>query len=318
MRIVILDDYQNVALQMADWSRIRAAHEVVSFTEHIGDEAELVRRLGAVDVLCIMRERTPVMRGLIEKLPSLKLIVTTGGAHSSLDLKAAAERSITCCGTASSRFATAELTFGLILALARGIVPQHNSVRAGGWQLELGEDVRDKTLGIIGLGSLGSKVAGFGAAFGMNVVAWSQNLTDEQAKAGGATRVSKEELFSRSDFITIHYKLSARSRGMVGAPDFARMKRTAYFINTSRGPLIDEKALVAVLEDGRIAGAALDVFDNEPLPKDDPLRTCPRLIVTPHVGYASRENYATYFREMVEDIEGWLAGKPVRVLKPAA
>ena len=241
--------------------------------------------------------------------------MTTGGAHAGLDVKAAAERGIMCCSTASSRFATAELTFGLILALARGIVTQHNSVRAGGWQLALGEDIRDKTLGIIGLGSLGSKVAGFGKAFGMNPIAWSQNLTDEQAKAGGAVRVSKEELFARSDFITIHYKLSPRSRGIVGAEDIARMKNTAYFINTSRGPLIDEKALLAALQEGRIAGAALDVFDDEPLAKDHPARSCPRLITTPHVGYASRENYVTYYREIVEDIEGWLAGNPVRVLK---
>ena len=316
MRIAILDDYQGVALEMADWSRIRAAHEVISFKEHIGDEGALVAKLGAVDILCIMRERTPVMRSLIEKLPSLKLIVTTGGAHASLDVKAAAERGITVCGTASSRFATAELTFGLILALARGIVAQHNSVRSGGWQLELGEDVQGKTLGIIGLGSLGSKVAGFGRAFGMAPIAWSQNLSDEQAKAGGATRVSKDELFASSDFISIHYKLSPRSRGIVGAADFARMKKTAYFVNTSRGPLIDEPALIKSLQEGRIAGAALDTFCDEPLPKDHPIRTCPRLVLTPHVGYASRENYVTYFTEMVEDIEGWLAGKPVRVQKP--
>ena len=315
MRIAILDDYQGVALQMADWSRIRAQHEVVSFQQHIGDEGELVAKLGAVDILCIMRERTPVLRSLIEKLPNLKLVVTTGGAHAGIDIKAAAERGIAVCGTASSRHATAELTFGLILALARGIVAQHNSVRNGGWQLELGEDVHGKTLGIIGLGSLGSKVAGFGRAFGMVPVAWSQNLTDEQAKASGATRVSKDELFARSDFISIHYKLSPRSRGIVGAADFARMKKTAYFINTSRGPLIDEPALIAALREGRIAGAGLDVFDDEPLAKDHPLRSCPRLVVTPHVGYASRENYVTYFREVVEDIEGWLAGKPVRALK---
>ena len=317
MRIAILDDYQNVVLDMADWSRIRAAHEVVSFNEHIGDEGELVRRLGAVDILCIMRERTPVMASLIGKLPSLKLIVTTGGAHAGLDVKAAAERGIVCCGTASSRYATAELTFGLILALARGIVPQHNSVRAGGWQLALGEDVHGKTLGIVGLGSLGSKVAGYGRAFGMSPIAWSQNLTDEQAKAGGAVRVSKEELFARSDFISIHYKLSARSRGIAGTAEFARMKKTAYFINTSRGPLIDETALIAALQDGRIAGAALDVFEQEPLPKGHALLTCPRVLLTPHVGYASRENYVGYFREVVEDIEGWLAGKPVRVLAAA-
>ena len=316
MRIVMLDDYQNVALEMADWSRIRAAHDVVSFTEHIADENELVAKLGAVDILCMMRERTPVMKSLIDKLPTLKLIVTTGGAHSSLDVKAAAERGITVCGTASSRHATAELTFGLILALARNIVEQHNSVRSGGWQLALGEDVKGKTLGLIGLGNLGAQVAGFGRAFGMNTIGWSQNLTDDQAKAVGCTRVSKEELFARSDFISIHYKLSPRSRGIAGAADIARMKKTAYLINTSRGPLVDEPALIAALQEGRIAGAGLDVFSEEPLSKTHPLRTCPRVIVTPHVGYASRENYVTYFREVVEDIEAWMAGSPVRVQKP--
>ena len=315
MRIAILNDYQSVALEMADWSRIRAAHEVVSFNQHIADQNELAAKLGAVDIVCIMRERTMVDRALLEKLPTLKLIVTTGGAHAGLDVKAAAERGIVCCGTASSRFATAELTFGLILALARGIVPQHNAVRTGGWQLELGEDVNGKTLGIIGLGSLGAKVAGFGRAFGMIPIAWSQNLTDEQAKAGGAERVGKDELLARSDFVSIHYKLSARSHHIVGAAEIARMKKTAYLINTSRGPLIDELALITALHEGRIAGAGLDVFDQEPLPLHHPLRYCPRLDVTPHVGYASRENSAGYYREVVDDIEGWLAGKPVRVLK---
>ena len=315
MKIVILDDYQGVALEMADWSRIRAAHDVVSFREHIADQDELVRRLGDVEILCIMRERTSVMRDLIERLPKLKLIVTTGGVHAALDAKAAVERGITVCTTASSRFATAELTFGLVLALARKIVSQHNSIREGGWQLGLGEDIRGKTLGIIGLGGLGSQVASLGKAFGMKVVAWSQNLTDEQAEKGGAKRVSKEELMSTSDFVTIHYKLSPRSKGIVAAADIARMKRTAYLINTSRGPLIDEPALIAALSEYRIAGAGLDVFDSEPLAKDHPLRTMPNVVLTPHVGYASRENYFTYFGEMVENIEGFLAGKPVRVAK---
>jgi phosphoglycerate dehydrogenase-like enzyme len=315
MRIVMLDDYQQVALKMADWSRIQAAHEVVSFKDHIADEDELVRQLGDVEVLCIMRERTPVMRSLIEKLPKLRLIVTTGGAHASLDVKAATERGITVCGTGSSRFATAELTFGILLALARGIVAQHNSVQSGGWQLELGQDVRGKTLGLIGLGNLGSQVAGFGKAFGMVPIAWSQNLTDEQAKAGGAARVTKDELFRQSDFISVHYKLSARSRGIVGAAEIAMMKPTAYLINTSRGPLIDEKAMIDAIEAGRIAGAGLDVFDEEPLPADHYFRTSKRVVVTPHVGYASADNYVTYFRELVEDIEAWLAGTPVRVLK---
>ena len=315
MRIVLLDDYQGVALELADWSRILGSHEVVSFRDHIEDEDELVRRVGAVDVLCIMRERTSVMRPLIDKLPSLKLIVTTGHAHAGLDHKYAIERGITVCTTASSRFATAELTFGLLLALARQIVAQHNSVRAGGWQLGLGQDVRGKTLGVIGLGNLGAQVAGFGKAFGMNVVGWSQNLTDEAAKAAGVSKVSKEELFRTSDFITIHYKLSARSKGVVGAADIALMKPTAYLINTSRGPLIDEAAMIAAIKDGRIAGAGLDVFDNEPLPKDHFFRTSPHVVVTPHVGYVSRENYITYYREIVENIEGWLAGKPMRLLK---
>ena len=314
MRIAILNDYQGVALELADWSRIRAAHEVVSFREHIADQNELAARLGPVDILCIMRERTMVDRALMEKLPNLKLIVTTGGAHAGLDVKAATERGIVCCGTSSSRHATAELTFGLILALARGIVAQHNSVREGGWQLALGEDVKGKTLGVIGLGNLGAQVAGYGRAFGMNTIGWSQNLTDEQAKAAGVTRVSKDEMFLTADYITVHYKLSPRSHHLVGAADIARMKKTAYLINTSRGPLVDEKALILALHDGRIAGAALDVFDEEPLAKNHPLRSCPRLVVTPHVGYASRENYVGYFTQMVEDIEGWLAGKPVRVL----
>ena len=313
MRIVVLDDYQGVALEMADWSRIRAAHEVLSFRDHIADEAELVRRLGPVEVLCIMRERTPVMRSLLDKLPALKLIVTTGHVHAALDAKAAIGRGITVCTTGSSRFATAELAFGLVLALARQIVAQHNSVQSGGWQLALGHDVRGKTLGVIGLGNLGAQVAGFGKAFGMNVAAWSQNLTDEQAKAGGATRVSKEEMFRGSDYITVHYKLSARSKGIVGAAEIAMMKPTAYLLNTSRGPLIDEEAMIAALEEGRIAGAGLDVFDDEPLPAGHFFRTSPRVIVTPHVGYASYENYQTYYREMVENIEGWLAGVPVRV-----
>ena len=318
MRIAILNDYQGVALELADWSRIRAQHQVEVFREHIADQNELARRLADVDILCIMRERTSVMRDLIERLPKLKLIVTTGGAHASLDVKAATERGITVCGTASSRHATAELTFGIILALARQIVAQHNSIRAGGWQVGLGEDVRGKTLGLIGLGNLGQQVAGFGRAFGMVPIAWSQNMTDEQAAKGGARRVSKEELMATSDFVSVHYKLSPRSQGIVGAADIARMKRTAYLVNTSRGPLIDEQAMLAALTEKRIAGAGLDVFDDEPLAADHPLRRLPNVVVTPHVGYASRENYTTYFREVVEDIEGFLAGKPVRVLKPAA
>lgn len=314
MRIVLLDDYQGCAFELADWSRIRAAHEVVAFRDHIGDEDELVRRLGPVDVLCIMRERTAVTKSLIDKLPTLKHIVTTGHVHAALDAKAAAERGIPVSTTASSRYATAELTFGLVLALARQIVAHHNSVQSGGWQIGLGQDVRGKTLGCIGLGNLGGQVAGFGKAFGMNVVAWSQNLTAEKAEAGGARLVSKEELLRTADFISLHYKLSARSQGIVGAADIALMKPTAYLINTSRGPLIDEAAMITAIREGRIAGAGLDVFDDEPLAAGHFFRTSKNVIVTPHVGYVSRENYVTYYTQMVENIEGWLAGAPVRLV----
>lgn len=312
MRIAILDDYQGVALELGDWSRIRAKHEVVIFREHIADDDKLIAALKDFDVVCMMRERTPIMKPQIERLPNLKLIVTTGNHNASLDADTARQRGITVCGTGSSGHATSELTIGLMLALSRRLIDQHNSVRNGGWQVGLGEDVRGKTLGIIGLGKLGQQVGKVAKALGMNVVAWSQNLTAEKAEAGGAKRLEKAELFAKSDFITIHYKLSPRSVGIIGAADIARMKPTAFLINTSRGPLIEERALIAALQEGRIAGAAIDVYDVEPLPVEHPLRRLPRLITTPHVGYVSRENYDVYFREIVENIEAWLAGKPIR------
>jgi len=317
MRIVILDDYQGCAFELADWSRIRANHEVLSLRDHIADEDELVRRLGAVEVLCIMRERTAITLSLLDRLPTLKLIVTTGHVHAALDTKAAADKGIMICTTASSRYATAELTFGLLLALARQIVAHHNSVQSGGWQLALGHDVRGKTLGVIGLGNLGAQVAGFGKAFGMNVVGWSQNLTDEKAAQAGVKRVSKEELFKTSDFVSVHYKLSPRSAGIVGASDIALMKKSAYLINTSRSPLIDEAAMISALKEDRIAGAGLDVFDDEPLPAGHFFRVSKKVIATPHIGYVSHENYVTYFKEIVEDIEAWLDGKPIRVAAAA-
>lgn len=312
MRIAILDDYQDVALKLGDWSRIRAKHEVVSFREHIADDDKLIAALKDFDVVCMMRERTPIMKPQIERLPNLKLIVTTGNHNASLDADTARKRGITVCGTGSSGHATSELTIGLMLALSRRLIDHHNSVRSGGWQIGLGEDVRGKTLGIIGLGKLGQQVGKVAKALGMNVVAWSQNLTDEKAAAGGATRLEKADLFAKADFITLHYKLSPRSVGIVGAADIARMKPTAFLINTSRGPLIEEHALIAALQEGRIAGAAIDVYDIEPLPAAHPFRRLPRLITTPHVGYVSRENYDVYFREIVENIEAWLAGKPIR------
>lgn len=312
MRIAVLDDYQGVALSMGDWSRIKAKHDVVVFREHIADDDKLIAALKDFDVVCMMRERTPIMKPQIDRLPNLKLLITTGNHNASLDVAAARARGITVCGTSSSGHATSELTIGLMLALSRRIVEQHESVRNGGWQVGLGEDVRGKTLGVVGLGKLGAQVGKVAKVLGMNVIAWSQNLTDEKASAGGAKRVAKEELFQQADFITLHYKLSPRSVGIVGAAEIGLMKPTAFLINTSRGPLIDEKALIAALNHGKIAGAAIDVYDVEPLPKDHPYRSLPRLVTTPHVGYVSKENYSAYFPQIVEDIEAWLDGKPIR------
>jgi phosphoglycerate dehydrogenase-like enzyme len=312
MRIAVLDDYQGVALTMADWSRIQAKHEIVVFREHIDDDEKLIAALKGFDVICMMRERTPIQKKHIDRLPDLKFIATTGHNNASLDVEAAKARGIKMSGTHSSGHATAELTIGLMLSLSRRLIEQCESVRKGGWQVGLGEDVKGKTLGVVGLGRLGAYVAGVGKALGMNVVAWSQNLTPEKAAAGGAKYLPKDELFKQADFITVHYKLSPRSKGIVGAADIARMKPTAFLINTSRGPLVDEKALIAALQGGRIGGAALDVYDIEPLPANHPYRNVPRLITTPHVGYVSRENYATFFGQTVENIEAWLAGKPVR------
>ncbi len=314
-RIGVLDDYQNVALEMADWSAISKENEVEVFKDHLADPDAVVDRLKEFDVVVAMRERTPFPRDTLQRLPNLKLLVTTGMRNRSIDMAAAAELGITVCGTSGGSYATAELTWGLILSLARRIPAEDAATRQGKWQVTVGEGLKYKTLGVLGLGNLGSQVATVGNAFGMKVVAWSQNLTEERAAQFGATLVSKEDLLSTSDIVTIHMILSQRTRGLLGSKELALLKPTAYLVNTSRGPIVDEAALVDVLERGAIAGAAMDVFDEEPLPVDHRLRRMENTVITPHLGYVTRETYLNYFGQAVEDIQAFLAGEPVRVLE---
>jgi phosphoglycerate dehydrogenase-like enzyme len=284
------------------------------FRDHLADEEALVDRLAGFDVVVAMRERTPFPRSLLERLPALRLLVTTGMRNASIDLKAAAEAGVVVSGTGGGGWSTAELTWGLILAVTRRITQEDACVRAGEWQTGIGPDLAGKTLGVLGLGNLGARVAGYGNAFDMDVIAWSENLTGERAAEVEAELVGREELFARADVLTIHLVLSDRTRGLVGARELSLMKPTAYLVNTSRGPIVDEGALVDALRAGRIAGAALDVFDVEPLPLDHPLRDLPNAVVTPHIGYVSLETYQAMFRDAIEDIAAWLAGEPVRVL----
>ena len=315
-RIAVLDDYQYVAATYADWSRLPEAVEVVEFADHVDDRETLVRRLQPFDVVVAMRERTPFPRGLLERLPHLKLLVTTGAGNKSIDVAAATERGITVCGTGAHPPGTAELTWALILAVARHIPQEDASVRAGGWQQTVGLDLAGFTLGVIGLGRLGSRVARIGQAFEMDVVAWSDNLTDERAAEVGVRRVSKEELLSTADVVTIHLQLSDRTRGLIGREEFSRMKPSAILVNTSRGPIVDEHALVEALRGGAIHGAGLDVFDQEPLPRHHPLREMRRAVLTPHLGYVTEKTYEVFYRDAVDDVAAWLAGAPIRVVAP--
>jgi D-3-phosphoglycerate dehydrogenase len=316
-RCAILDDYQNVALQVADWSKVKGDVELKVFNETIGPADKLVAALKGVNIVCLMRERTPFPRSVIDALPDLKLIVTSGARNAAIDVAAAAERKIPVCGTETVGQPTAALTIGLMLELTRRIGFEDAKLKSGArWQTTLGIELYGKTLGVVGLGKLGGKVAAIAKALDMNVIAWSQNLTADKAKAGGATLVSKEELFRQSDFITVHLQLSQRTRGLIGASDFALMKSTAYFINTSRGPIADEKALLAVLQSRKIAGAGIDVYDIEPLPLDHPFRKLDNAVITPHLGYVTLENYRRFYGQMVENIRAWLDGKPVRVIAP--
>jgi phosphoglycerate dehydrogenase-like enzyme len=313
-RIAVLDDYQSVAADYCDWSQLPEPAEVVEFSDHVGDPDALVARLRSFDVVIAMRERTRFSREVLERLPDLRLLVTTGRRNKSIDVEAATERGITVSGTGILPNGTAELTWGLILAVARHIPQEDASVRAGGWQETVGTDLAGARLGIVGLGGQGSQVARIGLAFGMDVVAWSENLTDERAAEVGVRRVDKDELFGTSDVVTVHTLLSKRTRGLIGADDLGRMKPTAILVNTSRGPIVDQQALLDALQGGRIAGAGLDVFDEEPLPKDHPLRTAPRTVLTPHLGYVTRDTYEIFYREAVEDVAAWIAGSPLRVL----
>jgi phosphoglycerate dehydrogenase-like enzyme len=316
-RIAVLDDYQSVAADFTDWSRVPEPVEVVEFHDHVDDEDALVARLEPFDVVLAMRERTTLPRTVLERLPNLKLLVTTGMRNKAIDIAAANERGVTVCGTGSQATATAELTWGLILATLRHIPQEDAAVRAGGWQHTIGADLAGARLGVVGLGRLGSRVATVGQAFGMDVVAWSQNLTDERAAEHGVRRVEREKLFATADVVTVHLLWSKRTRGLIGADDFARMKPTAVFINTSRGPIVQEQALIAALQENRIGGAGIDVYDQEPLPADHPMRTLPRTVLTPHLGYVTRGTYEVFYGEAVEDVAAFLAGAPVRVLTPA-
>ncbi|MFR9731996.1 D-2-hydroxyacid dehydrogenase family protein [Saccharopolyspora sp. MS10] len=321
MRIAVLDDYQGVARDYADWDSLAA--EVEFFHDTPVDREALLRRLEPFDAIAAMRERTAFPREVLAALPRLKLLVTTGMRNAAIDLDAAAELGITVCGTGSGSTAphlawgpTAELTWGLILAVARRIPEQDRSVREGGWQLGVGVELAGRTLGVLGLGRLGSQVAKVGAAFGMDVIAWSHNLTEEAAAAAGARRVAKDDLFREADVLTIHTVLSERTRGLVGAPELALLRPTSYLVNTSRGPIVDEAALREALRAGRLAGAGIDVYSREPLPADDPWRGTPRTVLTPHVGYVTRGTYEAFYAETVEDLRAYLDGNPVRVLTP--
>ncbi len=312
MRIAVLDDYQDVARSYAGWDGL----DVEVFTEHIADVDELVSRLEPFDVIAAMRERTRFPREVITRLPNLKLLVTTGMRNASIDLDAAREHGVVVSGTGSGRgwAATSELAWGLIFALLRDIPGQDRRIRTGGWQTGVGVELGGKTLGVLGLGRLGSHMATVGRAFGMDVIAWSSNLTQQRAAEVGARLVGKDELFERSDVLSVHLVLSKRSRGLVGADDLALMKPTAYLINTSRGPIVDEDALRTALREGRIAGAGIDVYGTEPLPVDDPWRDTPRTVLTPHIGYVTDDTYQAFFVETVEDIRAFAAGSPIRVL----
>jgi phosphoglycerate dehydrogenase-like enzyme len=315
-RIAVLDDYQAVAATYADWSVLPEPAEVVEFHDHVSDEDALVARLEPFDVVVAMRERTAFPRPVLERLPNLRLLVTTGSRNASIDLRAAAEHGITVCGTGAHPSGPAELTWALILAVTRHVSQEDAAVRAGAWQLTVGTDLAGATLGVVGLGRLGEKVARIGQAFGMEVVAWSQNLTDERAAAVGVRRVDKDELLATADVVTVHLVLSDRTRGLIGRSELARMKRTAFLINTSRGPILDEPALIDALRDGTIAGAGLDVFDQEPLPADHPLRELRRAVLTPHIGYVTGRTYEVFYRDAVEDVAAFFAGSPVRVIEP--
>ncbi len=315
IRAAILDDYQNVAMTFADWSTIAKDVDITVFNHPFASQDEAIKALQDFAIIVGMRERTPFPRSVIESLPKLELLITTGAKNNSFDLKAAAERGITVCGTGAVGTPTTGIVFGLILELTRRIGFENARLKAGSaWQVTIGQDLEGLTLGVVGLGRLGRRSAAVGKAFGMKVITWSQNLTPEKAEEAGVGYASKEELFRTADFITIYYQLGPRSRALITAEDIARMKQSAYLINTARAPIVDEPALLKALQEKKIAGAGLDVFESEPLPLDHPYRKLDNVVITPHLGYVSQQNYQKYFSDIVEDIRAWLDGKPVRVI----
>lgn len=314
VQIAVIDDWQNVASSVVDWSALDAVGQVHFLHDFPADTATMVERLKGFEVICVMRERSSFDKALLQGLPRLKLLVTGGMRNAAIDIPAAKALGIQVCGTDSYKHAAPELTWALIMASTRNLLAEANSLRAGGWQVGLGGDLHGKTLGVLGLGSIGQKVAQFAKVFGMRVIAWSENLTPQRAAESGVIWVSKRELFEQADILTIHLVLSDRSRGLVDAQALGWMKPTARLVNTARGPIVDEKALVQALSSGRLAGAALDVYADEPLPAEHPLRSLPNVLATPHIGYVSEQNYRQFYQKMIEDIQAWANGVPVRVL----
>lgn len=313
-QVAVLDDYQQVALSSADWSPVTGRAEVSVFTEHITRTSELAERLAPFEVIAAMRERTPFPADLLAQLPALKLLITTGMRNASIDLAAAQRHGVTVCGTGMSGAGAPELAWGLIMALTRSVPQEDAGVRAGGWQSTVGRELAGSTLGLLGLGRIGQRMARYAKAFEMEILAWSENLTQERARECGARLVSKQELFAGSDIVSVHVQLSGRTAGLVGAAELALLGPDGYLVNTARGPIVDEQALISALHGGTIAGAGLDVFDIEPLPAGHPLRTLPNTVLTPHIGYVTRQTYEVAYAGIVEDIVAWLDGSPVRVL----
>jgi phosphoglycerate dehydrogenase-like enzyme len=309
IRIAILDDYQNVALSMADWSVLDGRATVTVFNDHLDSTDAVVARLQPFEIVCVMRERTPMTRAIIERLPKLRVIASTGLRNASIDLEVAAERGVQTLNTGYSSAPTIEMTWALILASSRNLIEENAALRSGGWQRHVGDEIAGRTLGLLGLGNIGREVARIGKTFGMTVIAWSQNLTADQAADAGAVKVPKDDLFRRADIVSIHLVLSGRTRGLVGAAEFALMKPTAWLVNTSRGPIVVEADLLDALKTGKIAGAAIDVFDQEPLPLDHPFRSLPDLLATPHIGYVSRALYERFYQDTVSNIVQWLDSK---------
>ena len=306
IEIAVLDDYQSVALKMADWSELEKVSNITVFHDHLSDQQELVKRLKPFDILCLMRERTPVNRELLSNLPNLKLIVSTGFRNASIDAAAVQDLGIKLQNTGYLGSGAPEMTWALLMAMAKKIPQENVSLKSGSWQTQIGSDLKGKTIGIVGLGTIGAKIASIATVFDMNVIAWSQNLTPEKAESHGASYVSKEYLFENADFITVHLVLSERTKGIISIPELALMKPSAYLVNTSRGPLIDEKALIDSLENKKIAGAALDVFDIEPLPANHPFRTLDNVLATPHTGFVTENTYKLFFEDTVTIVKKWI------------